>query len=200
MRIRIDGRLLLYLMALVFLTNLLAGLWPALQATKRDVNELLKAATGGTSRMHSGKLPWILVMVQIAFSVVVLTQSFILLGFSQRMRQVTPPLDPRPLVLTAHVELPPTGDPRFFFDQLERNLAGVAGVQAVALSTGDPASGRGWSRFEIEGKDYPVPASLPSAGTEVVSMRLFSGAQSFLSARAQFQRQRCSQPCCQWRL
>jgi len=172
LRIQIDGRVLLWLIALVFLTSLLAGLWPALQATRRDVNELLKAGTGGTSRMHSGKLPWILVMVQIAFSVVVLTQSFILLGFSQRMRQVRLPFEPDK-VLTAHVELPTSADPRLFYDQLERNLAGVAGVQAVALSTGDPASGRGWNQFEVEGKNYPSGVTLPSAGTEVISCGYF---------------------------
>jgi predicted permease len=182
--IRIDGRLLLSLVALVFLTNLLAGLWPAVQATKSDVNELLKAGTGGTSRVHTGKLPWILVMVQIAFSVVVLTQSFILVGFSQRMRQVKLPFDPSAL-LTARVELPSTADPHLFYDQLERNLAGVGGVQAVALSTGDPASGRGWNQFEIEGQDYTRHGTLPNAGSEVVSCGYFQTLNlSFLQGRS----------------
>jgi putative ABC transport system permease protein len=172
LHIEIDGRLLLYLIALVFLTNLLAGLWPAAQATKRDVNELLKAETGGASRMHTGKLPWLLVIVQIAFSVVVLTQSFVLLSYSQRIRQAKLPFDPA-AVLTARVELPPSADPRSFSAELERNLARVPGVQAVALSMGDPASGRGWNRVEIEGNDYPGPEALPSAGFDVVSCGYF---------------------------
>ena len=37
LRFEIDGRVLLWLAGLVFLANLLAGLWPALQPTKRDV-------------------------------------------------------------------------------------------------------------------------------------------------------------------
>src|SRR6185436_5175013 len=74
MHIRIDGRLLLSLIGLIFLTNLLAGLWPALQATKRDLNELLQAQAGGISGMRTGKFQRLLVLVQIAFSVVVLTQ------------------------------------------------------------------------------------------------------------------------------
>ncbi len=170
--IQIDGRLLIYLVALVFLANLVAGLWPALQATRRDVNELLKAETVGASRRHTGRLPWLLVIVQIAFSVVVLTQALVLLGYSQRMRQAKLPFDPAS-VLTARVELPPSADARSFASQLERNLAGMPGIQAVALSTGDPASGRGWSRFEIEGKDYPGPGLYPSAGAETVSCGYF---------------------------
>ena len=73
------------MIAVIFVSNLLAGLWPALQATKRDVNELIKSGTGGTARLHSGWLPSLIVMVQIAFSVVVLTQSFVLVGFSEHI-------------------------------------------------------------------------------------------------------------------
>ena len=171
-RIQIDGRLLLSLMGLNFLTNLLAGLWPALQATKRDVNDVLKVGTGGTSRMHTGKVRWLLVMVQIAFSVVVLTQAIVLLNFSQHLRQAHLPFDPATL-LSAHVELPASVDARSFLDQLEHNLAGTAGVQAVALTTSDPASGHGWRQFEIEGKEYPKPEDRPNSGIEVISTGFF---------------------------
>jgi putative ABC transport system permease protein len=172
MQLRIDGRLLLALIGLVFLTNILAGLWPALQATKRDVNELLKAGTGGTAGTHQGKLQWLLVMVQIAFSFVVLTQSLVVLHFSQRVRQVPLPFAPS-TILTARVDLPPSADVRSFFDQLERNLAAVAGVQAVACSTSDPTGGRAWKPLTIEGKDYPRPEDHPYAGAEVVSASFF---------------------------
>jgi putative ABC transport system permease protein len=172
MRIQIDGRLLISLIGLIFLTNLLAGLWPALQATKRDVNELLKAGTGGISATHTGKLQSFLVIVQIAFSVVVLTQSVVLLGFSQRLKQVQLPFDPT-TILTARVDPPPSANARSFFDQLERSLAGLSGVQALALSSADPTSGKGWEQLAIEGKDYPRPEDLPYAGSEVVSAGYF---------------------------
>jgi putative ABC transport system permease protein len=184
MHMQIDGRILLSLIGLILFTNLLAGLWPALQATKRDVNELLKAGTGGTSRMHTGKLQWLLIMVQIAFSAVVLTQSFVLLSYSQRLRQVKLPFDPSS-VLTAHVDVPPSADTLSFLDQLERNLAGVSGVQAVALTTSDPASGQTWRQFEIEGKEYPKPEDRPYAGTDAVSTGFFPTLNlSFLQGRS----------------
>ncbi len=172
LHLEIDGRLLLSLIAVIFVSNLLAGLWPALQATKRDVNELIKSGTGGTARLHSGWLPWLIVMVQIAFSVVVLTQSFVLVGFSERMRQVKLPFDSAAM-LTARVEVPAGADARSFYDQLERNLAGVAGVESVALSTSDPASGDGWSQFAVEGKDYTGDQPQPGAGVDVISSGYF---------------------------
>jgi predicted permease len=46
MHLEVGGRLLLGVIGVTLLTTLLAGLWPAIQATKRDVNELLKARDG----------------------------------------------------------------------------------------------------------------------------------------------------------
>jgi len=172
MHIQVDGRLLLSLIGLIFLTNLLAGLWPALQATKRDVNELLKAQTGGTPGMHTGELQRPLVILQIAFSFVVLTQAIVLLSFSQRLKQVQLPFDPSAM-LTARVDLPPSNNARSFFDQLERNLAGLSGIQVLALSSADPASGKDWGQVAVEGKEYPRPEDRPYAGSEVVSASYF---------------------------
>ena len=111
-------------------------------------------------------------MVQIAFSVVVLTQSFVLLNFSQRLKQVQLPFDPTAM-LTARVEPPPSVNPRDFFDQLERNLAGLSGVQALALSASDPTSGHGSKQLEVEGKDYPRPEDHAYVGSEIVSAGYF---------------------------
>ena len=80
--------------------------WPALQATKRDVNELLKAGTEETAALRTGKIQWLLVLVQITFSVVILTQSGVLLNFSYRLQRVQLPFDPGK-VLTAQVRMLP---------------------------------------------------------------------------------------------
>ena len=76
-------------------------------------------------------------------------------------------------MLTARVEVPAGADARSFYDQLERNLAGVAGVESVALSTSDPASGDGWSQFAVEGKDYTGDQPQPGAGVDVISSGYF---------------------------
>jgi len=172
MRFQIDGRILLALIVLVLLTNLLAGLWPALQATKRNMNEFLEAGRGGISTIHSGRFRWLLVTVQIAFSVVVLTQSFALLGFSRQLKQVHLPFDAS-ATMAARVSLPSSTNAVWFFHQFEQNLAGLSGVESVALSTSDPTSGKGLAQLAIEGIDYPRPEYRPFVPNEVVSDRYF---------------------------
>jgi len=134
--------------------------------------------------MQIGKFQRILVMVQIGFSVIVLTQSFILLCFSQRLNQVILPFDPA-AVLTARIDSPPSADARFFFDQLERNLAGLSGVQAVAMSASDPTSGKSWKQLAVEGNDHPRPEDHPYAASEAVSTGYFRALNlSFLQGRS----------------
>jgi predicted permease len=172
MRIEIDGRLLISLVGIIFITNLLAGLWPALQATKRDVNEMLKSGSGCASGPRAGRLPWLLAVVQIAFSLVVLAQTFVLLSFSRRLTETHLPFDPATM-LTARVDLPPTADAGSFYNQIERDLAGLPGLQSVALSNSDPASGHRWSQLTVEGRDTGQPEDRPFVGAEVVSAGFF---------------------------
>lgn len=168
----VDRRLLISLIFLISLTNVLAGLWPALQATKTDIIDFLKSGTGGTFGAHTGRFQWVLAAVQIALSVIVLTQSLVLLTFSHRLRRSHLPFDPS-AVLAARIVLPPGAKTNSFYEQLERNLAGLPGMQNVALSSSDPGLGHGWQEIEVEGKIYLRQEDHPFVGTETVSDGLF---------------------------
>ena len=172
-RLKIDGRLLLSILGLVVLATVAAGLPPALQATKRDVHDLLKSGTGGAVGPRTGRFAWFLTTVQIAFSVAVLTQSVILMNYSLRLRQNHLPFDPAS-VLTARISLPTSADPHLFFKQLTQNLAHLPGVESVALSSGALGFGGYMSQISIEGKAYPRPQDHPYAGSQVVSDNYFS--------------------------
>src|SRR5262249_34402160 len=147
-RLQIDHRLLLLLLGLIIVSNLLAGLWPALQATRRDVNDLLKTGGAGLGGAHTGKLRQTLVVSQIAFSAVVLTQAVVLLAFNYRIQQVRLPFDPTSL-LAARIDSPWT-NAASFYDQLESHLAILPGVSAAALTTKDPTGGHAWQQIGIE--------------------------------------------------
>jgi putative ABC transport system permease protein len=170
--IEVDARLLISLIVLVSLTNVLAGLWPALQATRTDIVEFLKSGSGGTFGARTGKLQRLLAAIQIALAVIVLTQSFVLLSFSRRLRQSHLPFDPS-AVLTARIALPSNAATNSFSEQLVRNLGALPGMQNVALSSSDPGLGHGWGQIEVEGKSYPRPEDHPYVGTESVSDGLF---------------------------
>ncbi|HTL16233.1 MAG TPA: FtsX-like permease family protein, partial [Patescibacteria group bacterium] len=170
--VEVDARLLISLVILISLANVLAGLWPALQATRIDIIEFLKTGSGGTFGTHRGRFQWFLAALQIALAVIVLTQSFVLLSFSHRLRQSHLPFDPS-AVLAARVVLPPHATTNSFVEQLERNLSALPGIQNVALSSSDPGLGHGWQQIELEGKIYPREEDHPFVGSESVSDGLF---------------------------
>ncbi|HVV73907.1 MAG TPA: ABC transporter permease, partial [Verrucomicrobiae bacterium] len=172
MHLKVDARLLISLIVLISMTNVLAGLWPALQATKADITDFLKSGTGGTFGPGTGKFQWILAAVQIALAVIVLTQSFVLLSFSRRLQQSHLPFDPS-AVLTARIVRPSNAATTAFYEKLQVNLSALPGMQNVALSSSDPGLGHGWQPIEVEGKMYPRPEDHPLVGMETVSAGLF---------------------------
>ena len=183
MTLRIDGHLLFGLSGLILFAGLLAGLWPAWQASRRDSNELLNAQAGGTPNSRTGRLQWCLIMVQVAFSFVVLTQSFVILGFSHRLQEKTLPFDPA-RILSARLTVPAPIDANALFQELERDLRTLPGLQAAALSSADPSSGHAWRPLSLEGVDYPRPQDHPWAASEVVSAGFFEALElSFVEGR-----------------
>jgi putative ABC transport system permease protein len=172
-RLEVDGRLLISVIGLIVLTNVLAGLWPALQATRTDVNQFLKTGSGGTFSARTGRFQWLLAAVQIALSVIVLTQSFVLLTFSYRLRRSPFTFDPS-TVWAARIVLPRSASASSFFEQLEGNLRGLPGVQGVALSSSDPVSQYGgWQQIAVEGKIYARLEAQPFVGVQTVSDSFF---------------------------
>lgn len=78
--IRMDGRLLLFSLALSIVTGIVFGLLPALRATRMDLNTTMKASDQGPAQragLWRGRLAGrnILVSVQLALSVVLLVAS-----------------------------------------------------------------------------------------------------------------------------
>lgn len=59
------------------------------------------------------------------------------------------------------------------FEEIERSLTAVPGVQAVALSTSDPVQGYRRNPIALEGIAYPRPEDHPQAGSEVVASEFF---------------------------
>src|SRR5262245_24767324 len=92
-RFQFDGPVFVFLIALTFVTNLLAGLAPALQATRRDVNELLKGETTGSTNRGASAFQKFLVVSQVAMSATVLVATVVLWSYWQGTK-VHLPFDP----------------------------------------------------------------------------------------------------------
>jgi hypothetical protein len=69
-------------------TGVLFGLAPALSAARRDVNETLKAGTRGNSGFRRGRLRNLLIVSEVALSLLLLTSSGLLMRSFFLQRQV----------------------------------------------------------------------------------------------------------------
>jgi predicted permease len=144
--IRLDGTVLAFSVAVACLTGILSGLLPALQAPAANIADLLResgATAGRAGRAISGSRS-LLVVGQIAMSIVLLIGAALLIESVAKLRNVNPGLQPANL-FTARVALSPARydtNPKIgaFFDEVLRRTAALPGVRGAAVALALPQS------------------------------------------------------------
>jgi putative ABC transport system permease protein len=171
----VDGRVLAFGLSISLLTVALFGLFPALQASRPDLNETLKE--GGRSGAASGRqrVRGVLVITEVALSVALLIGAGLLLRSFSKLQNVKLGFEPENL-LTMRISLPRNryqGDQEAwaFYARLLRETKALPGVQDAALTSAVPLAGTGnaSSAVQIPGKAAAPDGSQPSAGWRVVS-------------------------------
>jgi len=176
-----DRRALLFALAVGLITSLVFGLVPAVDASKPNLNEALKeggrSADGGSAR---NKLRSILVVLEIALAVVLVTASGLMFTSFVRLQRVNPGFNPANLV-TLEIELPEAKYPNvqqqgIFEQQLLQKIRAVPGVVNAATVDNLPFSGNAFnSSFTIEGRPVPTAATeRPRAYYRAISPDYFS--------------------------
>jgi putative ABC transport system permease protein len=162
--IGLDWRVLAFTLAIAFLTGILFGLVPALQAGVVDVHETLKETGRGTTRRH-----WLrssLVVVEVATTLVLLIGAGLMIRSFYRLQKVDPGFSYEHLT-SFTLSLPQkkyaTEDQRTqFFTQLLQNVRGLPGVEGSAAASGLPLGNNGWqTSFIVDGKPIPPRAQTP---------------------------------------
>jgi putative ABC transport system permease protein len=162
--IGLDWRVLGFTVAMSFLTGILFGLVPALQAGGVDVHETLKETGRGTTRRH-----WLrssLVIVEVATTLVLLIGAGLMVRSFYRLQGVNPGFSYDHLT-SFSVSLPnkkyATPEQRLaFYNALLNNLRGLPGVESTAAATGLPLGNNGWQTgFIIDGRPAPPPSDTP---------------------------------------
>jgi putative ABC transport system permease protein len=176
--IAIDGRVLFFVAAISVLTGLLFGLFPALQLSRTNMNQTLRdegrGTTGGHRRMQ---LRGLMVIGQVAISLVVVIGAGLLVRSFIRLLTVDPGFDPRN-VLTMNVSLPNVryADPAkqvAFFDELLRRLSTTPGIQSAAISATQPLTWKRITPVLPEGQpEVPLPQR-PFIDIEAISPQWF---------------------------
>jgi putative ABC transport system permease protein len=144
--IGIDTRVLGFTLAVSVLTGAFFGLFPALRASKPDLNEVLKEGGRSSVGVRHNRVRSALVVAEVALALMLLVGAGLLIRSFVGLQQVNPGFDPRG-VLTTRISLsrskyaqPEQGAQ--FFDQLQQRIAALPGVEAVGTISELPLSGQ----------------------------------------------------------
>src|SRR5262245_18891305 len=164
--ISLDSHVLAFTLAASAGAGVIFGLGPALQSSRADVQEALKetsrSATGGRHRLRQ-----VLVVVEVALTLVLLIGAGLLIRSFYRLQQVNPGFVDEH-VLSFSVSLPEQKYPDErqwlnFYQQVTQKLRALPGVQGVGVTSRVPMGGYDWqSGFRVVGQPPPPPGQGPS--------------------------------------
>ena len=160
--IRVDVRVLGFTVAIALLTSAIFGLAPALQASKINLSESLKEGSRGlSSGQRSNRVRSLLVISEVALSLVLLIGAGLMIKSLARLLNVDPGFKPYKTV-SMHIPLlgskyPGVNQQIAFFQEVTHRVEALPGVQSVGLISSAPLSGGVYAGgFSIEGR---VPTS-----------------------------------------
>jgi putative ABC transport system permease protein len=171
----LDPSVLSFTLAASVLTGIIFGLAPALRSSKVDLNEALKEGGRGTTEGRGrDRVRSLLIVSEVALSLVLLVGAGLLIKSFIRLRNTSPGFDPRG-VLTAEVTLPAARYPkdeeqaRFYREAVER-ASHLPGVEAVGAILPLPYSQNGINTsFSVEGQPELSPGDQPLAGGRIIT-------------------------------
>jgi predicted permease len=165
----LDWRVLLFTLAVALLTGILFGLFPAIGASRPDLNTTLKESSNrsGTGFRQS-KMRSLLVISEVSLALVLLIGAALLIRTFIALRHVNPGFDPHD-VLTMEMSL--TGDrfqktaavAQLVFNARQR-LNAIPGVEASASTCCLPLEGGFGLPFDIVGRPHGKDPNTGGAG------------------------------------
>jgi predicted permease len=136
-----DVRVFAFTAVITLLTGLAAAVAPALSAGRGDVLPALKSASGAAAGREAGRLRSVLVVAQVAVSVVLLVAAGLLVRSAGAAAAIDLGFDRRGIVAT-DLDLEPHGyteaTGREFYRELVARAAAVPGVEAATLANRAP--------------------------------------------------------------
>lgn len=175
----IDWRVLAAVIFVTLLAGVISGLFPALQASKVDLTDILKDDTRTGSSLRMGLFARGLVVFQVAVSSLLLILTVLMMRSVQNINNTDLHFDTN-AVFTARMGLfegdYPESEKRYqFFKMLERNLAEKAEISNATLYGRYRWTliGVDWTRLKADGADYGSFDDHPLSTYEYVSPSYF---------------------------
>ncbi len=181
-KVGIDTHVLTFTAALALLTALIAGIVPAVHASRPNLNESLKEGGGRlTAGSRAKGARGAMVVTQIALAVVLLIGAGLLIRSFARLLDVDPGFNPTN-VAVANIFLAESRYPEdhltvAFFDEVLDRVESLPGVIAVGATTTVPIDPVGIDfdlPFDIEGQSPHEPGQEPQADYRVVTTEYLS--------------------------
>jgi predicted permease len=179
--IAIDGRVLAFTTTVAVLTGILFGLAPALRSSRVSLSDTLKeggrSLIGGSHRLRN-----MLVITEIALSLVLLIAAGLLIHSFLRVQQVQPGFAAQSaLSLRVSVVGPAYAEDTRrigFYKQLLERIRQLPGVQAAGCVSVLPlAGGIGWGSIAIEGYDSASGQNMIQADQRIAGVGYFEAMQ-----------------------
>jgi predicted permease len=153
--IHLDIQALVFTLGLTLSVGIVFGLAPAISATNPSLSVALKSGRNGARRVQAR---WLLVVAEVALSVVLLAGSGLMIRSLTKLLEIDPGFDGTN-VLTASLALPGGAIKRdslpVFYTQLLDRASALPGVTAASLGSSTPLVG-GTSNTKINFLDRPA--------------------------------------------
>lgn len=172
--VRMDLPVLAFTVAISLASGILFGLAPALQLSKPDLNTVLRdEGRGGTGSRGRNRARSLMVIAQVALSMVLLVGSGLLIRSFVRLQTVNLGFDPA-RILTMRIALPPTkyATPQqqiAFYDRVLKAVQTLPGVQAASISSALPLNPSRQSPMLPEGQPMVPLGQRPILNIQTIS-------------------------------
>jgi putative ABC transport system permease protein len=186
-----DWRLLAFNMCVSVLTGLAFGLAPALQTTRPDMANTLKDQAGAVIGGGSALTRKVLVVSQIALSLLLLIGAGLFIRSLQKLKDLDPGFRTTNL-LAFKVDPTLNGYPKertkTFYRQLQEGLKALPGVETAALAVMPVLEGNEWDQWVTIDSYSPKTGELPDPHMNFLSPDYFKTMEITLLAGRDFRR------------
>ena len=189
-QINVDGRVLLFTVGICLATAILFGLAPAIQASRPNLNVVLREGERKSTTGGSRVVRYSLAVAEVALAMVLLVGAGLMINTMVHLQRVNPGFDYNHL-LTMEIQLPeggkylervPGGDMEktlpavtAFYQRVLEKAGSLPGFESAAVIGALPTRCCAeFYSFAILGHAAPAPENRPQAGYSEVSTNVFS--------------------------